>query len=68
MGELEMMPFGKGDLFGRKPGLEGHAAEAEERRAARAQENLTACRAGERAGRERRNKNPRRSVHGIEVD
>lgn len=52
------MLFGRADLFGRRTGNpEGRVAEAEERRAARAQEKLTACRAHERAGRKRSNKN-----------
>ncbi len=60
------MLFGRADLFGRKRKPVGRAAEAEERRAARAQEKLPACRARERARRKRTDKNRSYRVLGSE--
>jgi hypothetical protein len=47
------MLFGRADLLGGTGNPVGRAAEAEERRAARAQEKLPACRARERAWRKK---------------
>jgi hypothetical protein len=63
-----MILFGRADLWEETGDPEGRAAEADERRAARAQANLTAYRTRQRAGRKRRDKNPCHSGRGIEVD
>jgi hypothetical protein len=61
------MLFGRARSFWEETGNPvGRAAEAEERRAARAQEKLPACRARERARRKRTDKNRSCRVLGSE--